>query len=199
MLTKLRANFADAWAEEVRQKKDFWLNGGWKRWLKAAWKKADSEPPYWHRGMEREYRYSERVEVVGATHDIVGLILLCLFAAIFILLPMAYINTILFTYPGGFVRLIAEFLAQVCGATGDCEFGQLMAGFTFAVQFLSLSFCLIVMAIHPTGKPVEETVDVVEDDVSEHEQLDDRIIALREELMGAGILTKPPEEMPEED
>lgn len=198
MLTKLRANFAEAWAATVQEKKDFWLKGGWKQWLKEWWN-APSQPPYWYRPMEREVRYSERVETVGATHDVFGLIMLCFFVGFFILLPMAYINAIVFTYPGGFVGLIGGFLAEVCRVTGSCEFGSLMAGFTFAVQFLVLSFCLIVMSIRPTIKPEEETVEVVDDDVSEHEQLDDRITTLREELMGAGILTKPPEEFPETD
>ncbi len=153
--------------------------------------------PYWHKGLDREEPGDIETTVDPGLH-VSRVIILGMFAAVCILTPMAYVNVIVFAYPGGFARLIAEFLAEVCRATGNCGFGYLMAGFTFALQIVLIGFALIVIAMMP-GKVEPYVVDDDDEDVSEHEQLDGRIVALREELMGAGILTKPPEELAEEE
>jgi hypothetical protein len=164
---------------------------------RGLWRRLFPRPiPYWHTGMDRETPVEVDTAIDFGGH-VSGVIMLGFFAAVCILTPMAYVCLIVFTYPKGFAGLIAHFLAEVCRATGNCDFGYLMAGFTFAVQILLIGFALIVIAMLPAK--AEPVLVVDDDDISEHEQLDDRIVTLREELMAAGLLTKPPEEMPEEE
>ncbi len=177
----------------MERAKDFWLRGGWKEEL-ARWRRHMGPPPYWRQPLEYETppETLTYTETVWDAEHVGRVILLGLFAAIGILTPMAYINVIVFAYPGGMVGLTAEFLGQVCRATGNCDFGYLMAGLAFGLQILLVSIALIVIGVVGGHRQETSTYTEDEDDTWEHGQIDDRIVALRDDLVKAGVLKAEP-------
>jgi len=106
----------------------------------------------------------------------------------------AQLAALVFVVPGGLPGVIGGQLAGVCRATGNCDLNYLLASYAVAMQILAAVAILIITSISRLTK--QGQWDRREADMA---FLDRRFVELRDELMAAGILTKPPEELPEEE
>lgn len=105
---------------------------------------------------------------------------------------MAQLTLAVFLVPGGLPAVIGQQLGDVCRITGNCDFGYLLASYAVAVDILiGVGILLISSILRAT---TWKGRDRREEDMA---WLDARFVELRDELMAAGILTKPPEELPE--
>lgn len=146
--------------------------------------------PYWRTRLEDQQQESEQ----GAGFELVVWQVFQLMVFAVVLSALAQLTLIVFVVPDGVAGVIGHQLAEVCQATGRCDFGYLLAGYAVALHILAAAAILIITSITRMTKLNER--DSHKADMA---FLDTRFVELREELMAAGILTKPPEELPEVD
>jgi hypothetical protein len=146
--------------------------------------------PYWRTRLEDEQDQSEW----SAGFELIVWQVFQLMVFAVTLSALAQLALVVFVVPDGVPGVIGRQLAEVCQATGRCDFGYLLAGYAVALHILAAAAILIITSIARMTKLNER--DRHQTDMA---FLDQRFVELREELMAAGILTKPPEELPEAD
>jgi len=160
---------------------------GWRSLLRRLIPKAT---PYWRERLDDEQEQSE-------WRDILELIVLLVFQVVVFgvtLSAMAQLALVVFVVPDGLPGVIGRQLAEVCQVTGNCDFGYLLAGYALALGILAAAVILIFTSFSRMTKVNDRDRHKID-----MAFLDARFVELREELMAAGILTKPPEEMPEDE
>jgi len=159
-------------------------------WRAALRRLIPRATPYWRTRLEDE---QDESEWSAGFKLIIWQVFFVMVAAI-VLAAMAQLAVLVFVVPNGVAGVIGTQLAEICKASGNCDFGYLLAGYAVALQILAAVAILIITSVSRMSKLNEP--DRHEADMA---FLDRRFVELREELMAAGILTKPPEELPEGD
>lgn len=160
------------------------------KWKSIMRRLYGRQVPYWRKRLEDE---QEPAPMLAAGQQVAFQVLFAVVLAMLVLLPAAYLSVIVFVVPGGLPQVIGSQLADVCRSSGHCNFGELMAGYAFAVNFIIVAAAFLVITIGRVT--TAETASTHEQDLA---FIDARIVALRDELIASGILTVPAEERKDE-
>ena len=95
--------------------------------------------PYWRKRLEDE---QDKSDWNSGFTVIVWQVFFVMVAAV-TLAAMAQLAVLVFVVPGGVPGVIGQQLADVCRATGNCEFGYLLAGYAVALHILAAMAILL--------------------------------------------------------
>src|SRR5579859_4734858 len=140
----------------------------WRAWLRR-W--ITRPTPYWRKRLEDE---QDKSEWSAGFTLIVWQVFFVMVAAV-TLAAMAQLTLLVFVVPGGVPGLIGRQLAEMCQASGNCDFGYLLAGYAVALQILAAVAILIITSISRMTK-----LNMRDQHAADMAWLDKRFVELRD-------------------